>query len=152
MVVVVVKPNINQKAQLIEEILNQRKQTIIGIAENVKKEVMFDVKLVSDAPCSQKKLQNALLSVKERDAEWFNVDSNFKESLGNLLALKEETISDFVVENFQSRDTDWLIQGSDFKDALDSLLCLKPANTAVTALNSDQVEHASGKVNMHSFS
>ncbi len=49
-VVVSINVNINQKAQVIEEILSQRKQTIVGIAENVMKEVAFDLKLISDAP------------------------------------------------------------------------------------------------------
>jgi hypothetical protein len=97
-VVLEIKVNINQKAQVIEEMLSQRKQTIAGIAENIMKEVIFDAKIVSDDPCPQPKLQRALEKVKKRDPEWFNVDSNLKESLGNLLALKEKTIYDFVVK------------------------------------------------------
>jgi hypothetical protein len=99
-VVLRVKVNINQKAQVIEEMLSQRKQTIVGIAENVMREGAFDLKLIADTPCPQPKLQEALESLKGRDAEWFNADSKFKEALGTLLSLKEETVFDFVEEHF----------------------------------------------------
>jgi hypothetical protein len=104
-VVVSVRPNINQKAKLIEEMLSHRKQTIIGITEHIMKEIVFDVKLVSDDICPQFKLEEELEKIKQKDAEWFNIDSNFQECLSNLLTCKETTISDFLGEYFRRVDT-----------------------------------------------
>ncbi len=136
-VVLCVKVNINQKAQVIEEILSQRKQTIVGIAENVMKEVVFDLKLISDAPCPQPKLQEALKSLKGKDNEWFNNDSNLKESLGTLLSLKEETVFDFVENHFriQGHSSDTGERFPDIKNDVVSWL--------FSFLNTD--DHTSGK-------
>ena len=135
-VVLSIKVNINQKAQVIEEILGQRKQTIIGIADNVMKEVIFDLKLVSDAQCSQEKLQEELNVLKKRDAEWFNVDSNFKESLGILLSLKEETIFDFVSKHF----TQEYANNFDLKDTLNDWFSLNPTKNAAPKNTSGKVD------------
>jgi hypothetical protein len=158
-VVLRIKVNINQKAQVIEEILSQRKQTIVAIAENVMKEVAFDVKLISDAPCSQPKLQEALKGLKRRDAEWFNADSNFKSTLENLLSLKEETVFDFVMEHYRRRDrrrdTEWLSSSFDIKDALDSLFAcgLSRNQNAVPRLgNPKEADKPFSKVNTTSLS
>jgi hypothetical protein len=95
-VVISIRVNINQKSLVIEEILSQRKQTIAAIAENLMKEVKFDVKLISDSVCSLAGLQVELDIMKRRDPRWFNADSNFKLALGRFLDLKEDAVSNFV--------------------------------------------------------
>jgi hypothetical protein len=97
-VVFSIKLNINQKAQTIEEILSHRKQTAITFADNVSKEFIFDVKLISnsDSSSSRAGLNELLAFMKQQDPVWFNSDVNLKNILGRVLEAKEEAVSAFV--------------------------------------------------------
>lgn len=90
LVVVSVKVNINQKALTIEEILEQRKCNILAIGDRLEKEIQFDVQLISKNTCCLWKLQRHLLNARERDATWYNSNSNYRSALDQLLRLKEE--------------------------------------------------------------
>ena len=94
--VISIKVNVNQKSLVIEEMLRQRQSTIVAIHVNLMTEVKFDQKIVSDAPAPPARLERELEAMQGRDPGWFNVDSNFKDSLCRLLDLKEEEISAFV--------------------------------------------------------
>jgi len=95
-IVVSVDVNINQKALTIEGILSQRKQTLLSVGENLKREIKFDLQIVSESPCSQESLEKYLKICNQRDDSWFNADVNFKDSIIKVLELKEETIAAFV--------------------------------------------------------
>ncbi len=146
-VVLRIKVNINQKSQVIEEILSQRKQTMVGIAESIMKEVEFDLKLISDAPCPQLELHRELTTLKRRDAAWFNTDSNLKVSLEALLSLKEATVSDYVVNHYRASN---IARSFDIKTAVDSLFACGVIPTRNSALDTEDKANGqpSGKVRM----
>ena len=102
--VIKVKVNINQTSQVIEQILGQRKQTIVAIAEGLQKEVKFDLKLTSESAYTTSCLKDGLKSVKMLEPAWFNADSNFKEILEILLLLKEKDIYNFVSQEKSLKD------------------------------------------------
>ena len=99
-VVVSVRVNINQKSLTIEEMLCQRKQTVLAVGENLVKEIKFDLKLV--LPAGKEPLipdfDGVLKSVKERSDEWFNTDKNLKEEMTRVLDAKDAAISRALVD------------------------------------------------------
>ncbi len=103
-----IRVNINQKGRIIEEILSQRKQTAIAFAENVVKELKFDVKLVSNSDSTQARagLDGMIVSMKGRDHEWFNSDVNLKNTLGDVLAAKENAVTAFVEQSLNENRAD----------------------------------------------
>ena len=109
-IVIRINVNINQKSQVIEEILGQRKQTIVAIAEGLQKEVKFDLKLISESAHTTTCLKEGLKSVKMLEPAWFNADSNFKEILGDLLSQKEKDIFYFVSQENSLKDN-WNSEG-----------------------------------------
>ncbi len=97
-VVFTIRVNINQKARTIEEILSQRKQTAISFTKNVAKELIFDVKLISNSDSSTARacLGNLLASFKEQSPVWFNSDVNLQRALTDVLQAKKKAVFDFV--------------------------------------------------------
>jgi hypothetical protein len=101
--VFVIRVNINQKSRIIEEMLTQRKQTAITFAENVARELTFDVKLISnsDSSIARAGLKQMLVSMKALDPQWFSSDLNLKNTLGQVLTAKEEAVSAFVEQSLK---------------------------------------------------
>ena len=97
-VVFTIRVNINQKARTIEEVLSQRKQTAVVFAENVAKELTFDVKLISNSDSTNVGivLNELLMSYKTKSPEWFNSDVNLQDALGKVLEAKQLAVSAFV--------------------------------------------------------
>jgi hypothetical protein len=91
-VVVSIKVNINQKSRTLEEILELRKHTVMTAGENLKKEIKFDLKLVSDKSCDLSTFTEGFETLAKRSAEWFNSDTNFAHAVNCLLELKGNTI------------------------------------------------------------
>ena len=103
-VVVSVKVNVNQKALTIEDMLRQRQRSIRTVGENLAKEIVFDLQLVSDEPCDWyvRTLRDHMKEeVAEKDPTWFNTDSNLKAALDKVLALKQTIIREFVKDNLK---------------------------------------------------
>ncbi len=98
MAVFTIRVNTNQKASTIEEVLSQRQQTAVTFTENAAKELMFDVRLISNADSSAARagLKDLLVSYKARDPGWFNSDINLQEALAKVLKAKEVAVAAFV--------------------------------------------------------
>ena len=105
-VVVSIKVSSNQKSLRIEDILGNRKKTMLAFAEGVANEIHFDLQLVSRDPFDKSKFKEQLKATLEKEPEWFNDAINFKTALGNVLdhELKYGAIDDFVKLELQRRD------------------------------------------------
>ena len=108
-VVVSIKVNINQKSKTLEEILGLRKNTVVTAGENLKKEIIFDFKLVApDKRCDISYFTNHFNHLIKHDPVWFNSDTIFIDAMKKLVEYKEKCISmnyrqQVSVENFISR-------------------------------------------------
>ena len=91
--VVSIKVNINQKSKTLEEILGLRKQTIITAGENLKKEILFDFKLVSEKQCDLSDFSNNFNLLIKHDPVWFNSGVVFIDAMKKLIEYKEKCIS-----------------------------------------------------------
>ena len=105
-VVVSIKVSSNQKSLRIEDILGNRKKTMLAFAEGVANEIHFDLQLVSRDPFDKSKFKEQLKVTLDKEPEWFNDAINFKTALGNVLdhELKYGAIDDFVKLELQRRD------------------------------------------------
>lgn len=92
-VVVSIKVNINQKSKTLEEILGLRRNTVLTAGENLKKEIIFDFKLVSDKRCDISDFTNRFKELISHDPVWFNSDAKFIEAMQNLIDYKQSCIS-----------------------------------------------------------
>lgn len=95
MVVIKIKVNVN-KSRTLEQNLELRKQMVITAGENLKKEILFDLKLVSDKPFELSDFNQGFEILKEPTPDWFNSDINYKSALEKLLDLKQRTITNLV--------------------------------------------------------
>jgi hypothetical protein len=97
-VVVSFKVNSNQKSLRIEDILGSRKQNILAFADNVAREIKFDLQLVSKTPFDDLEFKQQFEHIKARNMAWFNEDKNFKRALNEILEprRKYEAIREFV--------------------------------------------------------
>ncbi len=94
-VVIKIKVNVN-KSRTLEQNLELRKQMVITAGENLKKEILFDLKLVSDKPFELSDFNKGFEILKEPTPDWFNSDINYKSALEKLLDLKQRTITNLV--------------------------------------------------------
>jgi hypothetical protein len=94
-VVIKIKVNVN-KSKTLEQNLELRKQMVITAGENLKKEILFDLKLVSDKSLDLSGFNREFEILKEPTPDWFNSDINYKTALENLLDLKQRTIANLV--------------------------------------------------------
>jgi hypothetical protein len=94
-VVVSVRVNINQRSLTIEEMLRQRKQTVVAVGENLAKEIRFDLKLLLPAGAEPRvpEFDEVLRGLKRRGADWFNTDKNLKEGMARVLDAKDGAIA-----------------------------------------------------------
>ena len=92
-VVISIKVNINQKSNVLEEILGLRKLTVTNAAANLRKETRFDLRLVHGAPCDLTEFDESVKRLLEHQPEWFNSDINFKNAVSSIIKFKEESIS-----------------------------------------------------------
>ena len=95
-VVVTMKVNINQKSLTIEEMLRQRKQTVVSVAENLAREVQFDLMLAIGAKEPAASFEEVLRGVRERDDAWFNVDRNLQDEMSRVINAKHGAIAESV--------------------------------------------------------
>ena len=95
-VVVTMKVNINQKSLTIEEMLRQRKQTVVSVAENLAREVQFDLMLAIGAEEPAASFEEVLRGVRERDDAWFNVDRNLQDEMSRVINAKYGAIAESV--------------------------------------------------------
>jgi hypothetical protein len=96
-VVVTMKVNINQKSLTIEEMLRQRKQTVVSVAENLAREVQFDLALAKiGAGEPAPRFEDVLRGVRERDDAWFNVDRNLQDEMSRVINAKYGAIAESV--------------------------------------------------------
>ena len=95
MVVIKIKVNVN-KSRTLEQNLELRKQTVITAGENLKKEILFDLKLLSHKTADLSDFNRGFEILKVPSPDWFNSDTNYKSALETLLNLKQRTIGNLV--------------------------------------------------------
>ena len=98
LVVISIKVNINQKSKTLEEILGLRKLTVMNAAANLRKEIRFDLKLVTDAPCDLSGFDAEVKKLMDHNPEWFNSDTNFEGAVSGVLKLKDVAITRNVTD------------------------------------------------------
>ena len=92
-VVVSFKVNVNQKSKTLEETLEQRKVTVRNAAANMRKEVRFDLRLVSGAPPDLEDFDERIQELMRKTAEWFNSDTNFQKAVRDIIKCKDDAIT-----------------------------------------------------------
>ncbi len=102
--VVSVKVNINQKAMTIDEILRRRKHTVTALVEGVVNDIAFDSQIFTSNTWQDDKFRQSVKQWTLHDDQYFNADNNFKDTLDKILALKKETIIQFVQAEMKDAD------------------------------------------------
>ncbi len=116
------KVNINQKMMTIEEILSQRKHTVISMRNSVLSDVDFDLRFISKIT---ERLSRSLKSnqpaatnimrvfqdvkvklgeITEHDAEWFNNDANLIKAVTKCQDLRLQAYQDVINEIMEPMD------------------------------------------------
>ncbi len=88
--------NINLKCQTIEEMIGKRKHLILALVKNVKKELEFELRLVTgkdqrDSKSWEQDFEFINKQLQNHDAEWYNSDHNFSLELQSILEWKRAT-------------------------------------------------------------
>ena len=95
MVIITIKVNVNHPRTL-EQNLELRKQMVITAGENLKKEIKFDLRLISNESFVLLGFDEEIELLIKLAPDWFNSDVNYKRALEKLLDLKQITITNLV--------------------------------------------------------